>query len=124
MVLRHPSALWFLGENCHLCVCLMPCRFALLHGLIDQAAVAAVNAYIGSQAIVSVSPELSLWTQFLAWVFGPTDKDVVTGRVCCPPAKCHSMRGGSHVFQVVGAKEHLHAGGGLAHTRTRCKLSD
>ena len=35
----------------------------------EQAAVGAINAHIGSQAGVGVGPELSIWTHFLAWTF-------------------------------------------------------
>ena len=87
----------------------------------EQAAVGALNAYIGSQAAVSVSPELSLWTQFLAWVYGENDVPLTTVKACCPPAKCHSLRGGSHVMQVVGGTGVV--AGGLAQTRAKCKVS-
>ena len=89
----------------------------------EQALVAAVNAHVGSQAAVSVSPDLSLWTHFLSWVFGPTDAELGTVRVCCPPAKCHSLRGGSHVSQLIGASALVRGGGGLVQTRAGCKVN-
>ena len=49
----------------------------------EQAAVAAINAHVGSQAIVSVSPTLSLWTNFLYLSFGLDGEALNTSSFCC-----------------------------------------
>jgi hypothetical protein len=87
----------------------------------EQAVVAAVNAYIGSQAAVSISPELSLWTLFLGWSFGPSPSAPLTGtsRVCCPRASCGRSHGGSHMIEVVATKDVLRSP--LRAMRERCK---
>jgi hypothetical protein len=84
----------------------------------EQAAVGAINAHIGSLAAVSVSPELSLWTQFLGWTFdGPPRETLGAWRICCP-STCRQNRGGSRMLQAFAAERLLHDG--LATTRKDC----
>jgi len=49
----------------------------------EQAAVAAVNAHVGAQALVSVSPSLSLWTNFLWLSFGADGDQPAKTSLCC-----------------------------------------
>ena len=85
----------------------------------EQAAVGAINAHIGSMAAVSVSPELSLWTQFLGWTFeGPPRETVGSLRICCPSTTCRQSRGGSRMMQAFGANRLLHDG--LTTTKKDC----
>ena len=86
----------------------------------EQATVAAVNAHIGSQGAVSVSPELSIWTHLLSWVFGPDGKPMRATSFCCQPGPCHRTSGGSYSLQVVSSP-HLLRAGGLSNTRSQCK---
>ena len=73
----------------------------------EQAAVGAINAHIGSQAAASVSPELSLWTQFVGWTFdGPPEQTVGASRICCP-STCAPRKSGSGMLQLVAASRFL-----------------
>ena len=84
----------------------------------EQAAVGAINAHIGSMAAVSVSPELSLWTQFLSWTFeGPSRETVGALRICCP-IHCRQSRGGTRMLQAFAAERLLQDG--LTTTKKDC----
>lgn len=87
----------------------------------EQAAVAAVNAHIGSLSAASVSPELSLWTQYLNWQFASDGMPVQSGSFCCPPDPCHKTKGGSFSNQIVGAPQIFHTGHQMVATRAKCK---
>lgn len=86
----------------------------------EQAAVAAVNAHVGAQALVSVSPTLSLWTNFLYLSFGPDGQLPAKTSLCCDEAKCKSMRGGTRTFELHTTAARLSAGE-LRATRKQCK---
>jgi len=88
----------------------------------EQAAVAAINAHIGSQSVVSISPDLSLWTQFLNWVHGADGAPMVWSSFCCPAEQCKARitRGGSNSMQLVATPRVL-GGEGLPTTRAKCK---
>lgn len=102
----------------------------------EQALIAAVNAYIGTQAAASISPEVSMWTPFLGWLFGASDGGAGTSdgkwstllaasRLCCPASSstCRSVNGrasSSHVLQLL-AESSLLRGGRLLATRARCR---
>ena len=85
----------------------------------EQAAVAAVNAHVGAQSAVSVSPALSIWTLFLGWVFGGDGQPMSASTVCCPAATCrHTTKGGSNSLEIVAAPAVFRAG--LGETRKQC----
>lgn len=89
----------------------------------EQAAVAAINAHIGSQALISVSPSLSLWTNFMYLSFGPDGQTPLKASMCCEGegSACKKMRGGSRSFE-------LHASPALrsnplSSTTKKCKIA-
>ena len=87
----------------------------------EQAAVGAINAHIGSQASVSVSPELSIWTHFLAWTFeGLPGQTIGASRVCCPLKTCRPTRSGSRMLHVFATNALLKSG--IATTRRECNV--
>ena len=87
----------------------------------EQAAVGAINAHIGSQAGVSVSPELSIWTHFLAWTFkGLPGQTIGASRVCCPLKTCRQTRSGSRMLHVFATNALLKSG--IATTRRECNV--
>ena len=87
----------------------------------EQAAVAAVNAHIGSQSLVSISPELSIWTQLLGWVFGPDGQPMGVSSFCCPADTCRRTSGGSNSLQLAAAGSVIEPSTALAETRKLCK---
>ena len=90
----------------------------------EQAAVAAINAHIGSKAVVSVSPALSLWTTFLGFSYGPDGQHPISTNLCCPPKEspkeCMKMKGGSRTFLALSNAAALGKGKLIA-TRNSCK---
>ena len=87
----------------------------------EQAAVGAINAHIGSQAALSISPELSIWTQFLGWTFeGPAHHRLGMSRICCPSTTCRQSRGGSRMLQLFAADKVLVDG--LGTTKKECSV--
>ena len=88
----------------------------------EQAAVAAINAHIGSKALVTVSPELSLWTNFLSFSFGEDGQRIASKSVCCPLERCKgtATRGGSHMLNLC-ASPALFAPGRLTETHSACR---
>ena len=89
----------------------------------EQAAVAAINAHIGSKALVTVSPELSLWTNFLLFSFGEDGQRIASKSVCCPLEHCRGSitRGGSHMLSLCASPELL-APGKLQETHNTCRM--
>ena len=87
----------------------------------EQAAVAAINAHIGSQALISISPVLSLWTNFLWFSYGH-DSHVARTNLCCPQDACskNKMKGGSKSFEAATTGDQLRANK-LHTTRLLCR---
>ena len=86
----------------------------------EQAAVAAINSHVGAQSVASVSPELSLWTLLLGWVYGRDGHAMAYTSFCCPSESCkaRSTRGGSNSLQVAAAPSVFRK---LSATRAKCK---
>ena len=87
----------------------------------EQATVAAVNAHIGSRALASVSPILSLWTNFLWITYGLDVQSPARTTLCCDEGtRCSKMRVGSRTFDVFLQPSHHHANA-LGATRKVCR---
>ena len=90
----------------------------------EQAAVAAINAHIGSLAVVSVSPELSLWTNFLWLSYGPDGASAASAAICCPLDSCapSKMRGGSRTLTTFCSSPEQFQPAKLGETNRQCRV--
>ena len=87
----------------------------------EQAAVGAINAHIGSMSSASISPDLSIWTQLLQWVFGPDGQPLGVSSFCCPTETCRHTKGGSNSMQLAAERSVLESPTAFASTRKLCK---
>ena len=86
----------------------------------EQATVGAVNAHMSSLSVASVSADLSLWTNFLSWNFGPDGKPMGYSSFCCPADIHKCTRGGTNAMTVFSSTA-ANAAGQLEQTRKKCK---